>query len=160
MNINASFKMNLSLSSIKEYKDFLLKYSKEMPKVAENIVERVSEVGLEDNYQSTETIPVKNLGGVIQGGIRTTKEEDTYKEFGTGIVGSSSPHVSEYLAQSGWEYDVNKHGEKGWIYPKADGTFRWTKGIAAQKKFYNASKRMEEKFEEIAKDEFKKASQK
>ena len=104
---------------------------------------RVSEVGLEDNYKSTEILPVKNNGNTITGGIKTTDEKDTYKEFGTGIVGSQNPHVSEFLAKSGWKYDVNEHGEKGWIYPKEDGTFGWTKGIPAEKRFYNAMKNME-----------------
>lgn len=121
---------------------------------------RVSEVGLEDNYKSTEILPVKNNGNTITGGIKTTDEKDTYKEFGTGIVGSQNPHVSEFLAKSGWKYDVNEHGEKGWIYPKEDGTFGWTKGIPAEKKFYNAMKNMEESFKEIGIEEFRKISRK
>lgn len=121
---------------------------------------RVSEVGLEDNYKSTEILPVKNNGNTITGGIKTTDEKDTYKEFGTGIVGSQNPHVSEFLAKSGWKYDVNEHGEKGWIYPKEDGTFGWTKGIPAEKRFYNAMKNMEESSKEIAIEEFRKISRK
>ena len=86
--------------------------------------------------------------------------EDTYKEFGTGIVGSRNPHVSEILAQIGWKYDVNEHGEKGWVYPKGDGTYGWTKGISAQKKFYNAMKNMEDSFKTIAIEEFRRISRK
>lgn len=65
------------------------------------------------------------------------------------------PHVPDFLNQAGWKYDVNEHGEKGWIYPKGDGTFGWTKGVLPQKKFYRACSRVEERFEEVAKQEFK-----
>lgn len=160
MNINAKFSTRLSLKDIEEYQKFLNKYKDQLPKVAENIVTRVSKVGLENNYKSTEVIPTKNNGNTVTGGIRTTDVKDTYKEFGTGIVGSQNPHVSEILTQIGWKYDVNEHGEKGWVYPKGDETYGWTKGISAQKKFYNAMKNMEDSLKTIAIEEFKKISRK
>lgn len=155
MNLNTKHTTRLSLSSIDEFKDFLLKKKKQLPQIAENIVRRVSEVGIENNYKSTEILPIKNDGNIVSGGIKTTDKIDTYKEFGTGILGSNSPHIAEVLAKVGWKYDVNEYGEKGWIYPKEDGTFGWTKGQGAQKKFYNAINRMENAFPEIAKTEFR-----
>lgn len=148
--------MSLSLASIEEYQKMLQEYAKEIPKVAQNIVDRLSEEGLKNNYKSTVKIATKNEGDRVVGGIKTTEEKDTYKEFGTGIVGSNSPHIAEWLAEAGWKYDVNEHGEKGWIYPKSDGSFGWTKGIPANKKFYIALQEMEKKFPEIAKEEFQK----
>lgn len=159
-NINAKFNTKLSLKSIEEYQEFLKKYKEKIPKAVENIVTKVSKVGLQDNYKSTEIIPTKNEGNVITGGIKTTDVKDTYKEFGTGIIGNQNPHISDILSQIGWKYDVNEHGEKGWIYPKEDGTFGWTKGISAQKKFYNAMKNMEDSFQTIAIEEFKRISRK
>lgn len=156
MDLNTKHTMRLSLDDIEEYKTFLATKKKRLPQIAKNIVKRVSKVGLEDNYKSTELIPVKNENGIISGGIRTTDKKDAYREFGTGIVGSNNPHIAEYLAEVGWEYDVNKHGEKGWIYLKGDGTYGWTKGLPAGKKFYKAMLRMEESFLGIAKDEFNK----
>lgn len=52
-----------------------------------------------------------------------------FVEFGTGIVGSESPHPDTSIA--GWKYDVNKHGEKGWFY-FADGEWHWTKGMPSR----------------------------
>ena len=153
MNLNTKHTIRLSLSSINEYKQILEEYKKKLPQIAENIVRRVSEVGLQDNHKSAELLPIKNEGNVISGGIRTTDEIDTYREFGTGIVGSQNPHIAEYLEKVGWIYDVNEHGEKGWRYPKGDGTYGWTKGIPASKKFYDAMKRMEEELPNIAKEE-------
>lgn len=123
---------------------------------AKNIVKKTSNIGLENNYKSTELIPIKNEGNIVSGGIKTTDKKDTYREFGTGIVGSENPHVQEYLAQVGWKYDVNEHGEKGWIYPREDGSFGWTKGLPAEKRFYEATKRMKEQLPKIAKEEFSK----
>ena len=156
MNLNTKHTMRLSLSSINEYKQMLEQYKKKLPQIAENIVRRVSEAGLQDNHKSTELLPVKNEGNVVSGGIKTTDEIDTYREFGTGIIGSQNPNVEEYLKEVGWVYDVNEHGEKGWKYPKGDGTYGWTKGIPASKKFYNAIRRMEEDLPNIAKDELSK----
>lgn len=156
MNIKNKFVMNLSLNSIEEYQKYLEKKQKDLSKKATNIVKEVSKIGLENNYKSTETLPIENNGSVISGGIRTTEEKDTYKEFGTGIVGSNNPHIEEFLAEVGWKYDINEHGEKGWIYPKGDGTYGWTKGLPAEKKFYEAMKRIEESLPIIAKEEFNK----
>ena len=156
INLNTKHTMRLSLSDLEEYKKMLEDYKKKLPQVAENIVRRVSEVGLQDNHKSTELLPVKNEENIISGGIRTTDEIDTYREFGTGIVGSQNPHVGEYLKKVGWVYDVNEHGEAGWKYPKGDGTYGWTKGIPANKKFYNAMIRMEEELPSIAKEELSK----
>lgn len=145
--------MKMSLASISDYEEMLKKKKKELPQIAEKIVRRISEVGLQDNYKSAELLPIENDGAKVSGGIRTTDEKDTYREFGTGVVGSQNPHPD---IMSGWQYDVNEHGEKGWIYPKGDGTYGWTKGIAAQKKFYNAMERMEHALPFVAEEEFNK----
>jgi len=141
INLNTTYKMNLSIESIDEFKDILEKNKKRFPSLAGKIVKMVSQIGLEDNYDSTKMLPIVYENGKVSGGIHTTDPIDTYREFGTGVVGSQNPHPD---IMSGWVYDVNKHGEKGWIYPKGDGTFGWTKGLPAEKKFYNAVKKMEE----------------
>lgn len=156
IELNTKHTMRLSLSDISEFEDFLKNKKALLPQVAEDIVLQVSEEGLKDNHKSTELLPIVNNGSVISGGIQTTDEIDTYREFGTGIVGSENPHVADFLAKVGWRYDVNEHGEKGWIYPKDDGTFGWTKGIPSEQKFYEAMKRMEEILPEIARNELSK----
>ncbi len=57
-----------------------------------------------------------------------------FNEMGTGIVGKQNPHPRK----EGWQYDVNAHGEEGWVYPKTDGTFGWTKGLPSRRMFYKA----------------------
>ena len=156
MDLKTVYTMRMSLDSIEEYEKMLTQRKKDISKIAENIVKRVLDVGLEDNYNSSEIIPVTNDGNVVSGGIQTTDEIDTYREFGTGIVGSENPHIADFLAKVGWKYDVNEHGEKGWIYPKDDGTFGWTRGLPSEKKFYEALLKMRDILPEIAKEELQK----
>lgn len=63
-----------------------------------------------------------------------------YVEFGTGIVGQGNPHP----APEGWKYDINEHGEKGWVYyNERDGKWHWTKGMASRPFMYNTAKELE-----------------
>ena len=80
------------------------------------------------------------------GEISTNDQVIVFNEYGTGVVGKDNPHP----ALEGWEYDVNNHGEEGWIYPKKDGTFGRTSGIASKKMFYNTKEKMLQK--DIAKE--------
>lgn len=61
-----------------------------------------------------------------------------FNEMGTGITGSNNPHPNPATDFKSWKYDSNEHGEKGWIYPKGDGTYGWTKGLPSRHMFYDA----------------------
>ena len=126
---------------------------KKYPKIALKIADRLADEMMKDIYPNTEKISAKLEGNTAVAGIRNKEEKWTYKEYGTGIVGSQNPHVAEALASIGWKYDVNEHGEKGWFYPKGDGTFGWTKGQPASKKFWQALQRAQELFPEIGREE-------
>ena len=156
MNINAKDSIRLSVSSLEGYIKQLELKKEQILKATEGIANRLAEEAAKDTYKSVVTTPAEMKGTTAIAYVRSTDEIDTYREFGTGIVGSQNPHVDEALTKAGWQYDVNEHGEKGWIYPKKDGTFGWTKGQPAQKKFYFASERAREKAVEIAKQEFQK----
>ena len=74
-----------------------------------------------------------------------------YVEFGTGVVGSQSPHPNP----QGWQYDVNQHGDKGWVYyDDENGQFRWTKGFKSRPFMYNTARELEKKCLEIAQEVF------
>ena len=75
-----------------------------------------------------------------------------YVEFGTGVVGSSSPHPNP----QGWKYDVNAHGDDGWIYyDDYSGDFRWTKGFKSRPFMYNTARELEKECKRIALEVFK-----
>ena len=61
-----------------------------------------------------------------------------FNEMGTGITGANNPHPNPDGPFKSWRYDVNEHGEKGWVYPKEDGTFGWTRGLPSRHMFYDA----------------------
>ena len=79
-----------------------------------------------------------------------------FNEMGTGIVGSQNPHPSPSNAFKSWKYDVNEHGEKGWIYPKGDGTYGWTKGLPSRHMFYDAFEDIKDKIGEYVEVELQK----
>lgn len=156
MNINNKSEIKLSLSSLEEYIKELELKKEQILKATQNIATRIAEEAGQETYKSVEIIPAEMNGTTAIAYARSSDEGCVYAEFGTGIVGSQNPHVDEALAKSGWKYDVNKHGEKGWVYPKKDGSFAWTKGQVAQKKFYKAGQKAREKASEIAKEELSK----
>lgn len=59
-----------------------------------------------------------------------------FVEYGTGPKGAGAPHPEAGLM--GWDYDIGpkifdtKDGRRGWIYPKDDGTYRFTEGQKAR----------------------------
>jgi hypothetical protein len=60
-----------------------------------------------------------------------------YVEFGTGIVGQSSPHPL------GGTYDVNGHGEDGWWWFDDEfGRWRWTQGMEARPFMYETARQL------------------
>lgn len=62
-------------------------------------------------------------------------------EFGTGIVGANS-QGAKYAEN--WEYDVNNHGYKGWVYVDENGQPRFTRGMEGKLIFYETKKRIEQ----------------
>ena len=74
-----------------------------------------------------------------------------YVEFGTGVVGGQSSHPNP----QGWQYDVNAHGESGWVYyDDYSGNFRWTKGFKSRPFMYNTARELEKECRRIATEVF------
>ena len=90
-------------------------------------------------YSDSIKLPTQAIDGYAEGEIQDTTPKAYFNEYGTGIVGSNSPATEEALAEEGWVYDVNDHGEVGWKYPKGDGTFGWTRGLPALKAYQEAA---------------------
>ncbi len=74
-----------------------------------------------------------------------------FVEFGTGVVGSGSPHP----APQGWQYDANGHGEDGWVYfNEYDQKWHWTNGMESRPFMYNTARTLEQECGRIAKEVF------
>lgn len=83
--------------------------------------------------------------------IRADAYYAIYVEFGTGVVGSQSPHP----APQGWQYDINNHGDEGWVYYDEKAMkWRWTKGFKSRPFMYNTARELEKECVRIAKEVF------
>lgn len=90
--------------------------------------------------------PAYNVGIIKAGAYYAA-----YVEFGTGVVGSQSSHPNP----DGWQYDVNNHGDEGWVYYDDDSKkFRWTKGFKSRPFMYNTARQLEKECAKIAKEVF------
>lgn len=90
--------------------------------------------------------PTYNVGIIKAGAYYAA-----YVEFGTGVVGKGSPHPNP----QGYQYDVNQHGDEGWVYyDDYTGKFRWTKGLESRPFMYNTARQLEKDCARIAKEVF------
>ena len=90
--------------------------------------------------------PTYNVGIIKAGSYYAA-----YVEFGTGVVGKGSAHPKP----QGWQYDVNDHGDEGWVYfDDYTGKFRWTKGFKSRPFMYNTARELERNCKKIAEEVF------
>lgn len=90
--------------------------------------------------------PTYNVGIIKAGAYYAA-----YVEFGTGVVGSKSPHPNP----QGWQYDVNNHGDEGWVYYDEDsGGFRRTRGFKSRPFMHNTARDIEKNCERIVREVF------
>jgi phage gpG-like protein len=154
--------IQLSEESIKAAIKELRQYKVELSKKATILVQKLVDAGVEIAKQEVLTLGAfdsgelaSSLDGMMytdgaHGVIFTNCGHAAFVEFGTGVVGAGSPHPT-----MPWAYDVNQHGEKGWVYyDEKQGRFRWTKGMPSRPYMYLAAKQLEEKVAEIAKGVF------
>jgi len=77
-----------------------------------------------------------------------------FVEYGTGVVGAGASHPD--ARKDGWAYDVNNHGEKGWVYHSdRDGNFHWTMGMPSRPFMYATAQRLRDKAPGFAEDLFR-----
>ena len=90
------------------------------------------------NYEAYTAVSLNNI--VNQTGskatVSNTSQQATYSEMGTGLVGSLNPHPDPRMD---WVYDVNEHGESGWIY-SLGGRFYHTTGLPSNPVYYRSAK--------------------
>lgn len=139
--------MELSKKSLEEAKKFLNKYQEAYSKGIDNAVKYATEMMYNKVLEYCYANGISNHTSQIQwqyddnaksGRVWTNDMVIIFNEMGTGIVGSSNPHPNPDGPFKSWKYDVNEHGEKGWKYPKEDGTYGWTRGLPSRHMFYSA----------------------
>lgn len=139
--------MELSKKSLEKAKKFLNKYQEAYSKGVDNAVKYATEMMYNKVLEYCYANGISNHTSQIQwqyddntktGRVWTNDMVIIFNEMGTGIVGSNNPHPNPDGPFKSWKYDVNEHGEKGWKYPKEDGTYGWTKGLPSRHMFYSA----------------------
>lgn len=106
----------------KQIYDMALKIEKRIPKFCSDcldwIMKRANEY-LDTSQFDAQLVTLIKDGWIIMADEKGATLENlynkaTYVEFGTGIIGGDLPHPSS--GQSGYEYDMNSHGQKGWTF--------------------------------------------
>jgi len=146
--------MKLSKNSIRETQKYLEEYKQGLINGTGNGVKIITNAmyeavkancyanGIENHTNNIRMVydPNTNIGKVI-----TNDNVIIFNEMGTGVVGKNNPHPKPNDAFASWQYDINEHGEKGWYYPKDDGTYGWTKGLPSRHMFYDAFNQIKDK---------------
>lgn len=101
-------------------------------KMADDAIEKIqsnANAMITHNYEAYQAVSLYNEfahRSLLDVLIINTHQQATYSEYGTGIIGSQTPHPDPKM---GWKYDVNEHGEKGWRYQNEAGQWVHTKGL-------------------------------
>ena len=158
-----NIKMKLTTRSIEKAINEVKAYKRQLSEKAAALIKALVEAGVE-----IAKAQVRELGAVYTGEleesitgffdpeagigiIRAGAPYAIYVEFGTGIVGKQNPHP----APEGWKYDINEHGEKGWVYfNERDQKWHWTKGMVSRPFMYNTLLELQRQVEDIAREVF------
>ena len=141
---NASYNLNINLgnyASIKRAEKIFGELSRNIDatlddaleetaqKMEKKAAESLSSYGL-GGSEVASSVKLVNTGDGIT--LVASSDHADYVEFGTGIRGAESPHPKP----NGWSYDVNEHGDDGWVYKGKDGKFHWTAGTRSRPFMY------------------------
>lgn len=131
--------VTLGTEGINELKQYVQSLQGKLDTVLKKAEERVAEYGRNqlENFAPTASIDGNMPGRVFVDDDGTMHrviyagEDVAYIEFGTGYVGENNPYPDEIiLNKAGWDYDVNEHGHKGWVYRRKDnGMYRHSRGM-------------------------------
>ena len=143
----------------------LEEYRKELIRRCNELIQQLTDYGYE--FAKFEvlrmgTFDTGNLADSIQGyfdadvGIGFIRAEcwyAVYVEYGTGVVGADSAHP--LAGAHGWQYDINNHGDSGWVYWSGrDGNWHWTKGQQSHPFMYNTLRELQRKAVDMAQSVF------
>lgn len=142
-----TIKLKLNTESLNRALKELKTYQKKVDAAGQNLTHSLTEQGVALAQLNASYMNIYDTGELVrgidsqyQGGkgyVVSSAPHSAFCEFGTGIVGATSPHPNPTLA--GWKYDVNQHGEEGWWYWK-DGEWHWTAGMPSRPFMYDTAR--------------------
>lgn len=144
-------------SAIKEIEAYKAEFQRKLTAFVQALTDRGAEIAVKQ-IVSLGAVETGELSSSIQimyvegnkGIIFSDCPYATFVELGTGIIGAGSPHPTKP-----WDYDVNSHGEYGWLYyDEKQNRYRWTKGMPSRPFFYNTIQELYGEAGKIAKNIF------
>lgn len=163
----AKFETRLSLLSLDEMIKRYENRKKDYPKMAMRIADRLADEMLDyvkekktehgaSPYKDSKRIPAKLEGNIATAGMKDTTLKAYYNEFGTGIRGSENPHPAEGMQyrDGGWWYPTDSNDKNKTKRETENGELiAYTKGLPAQKGYYEALQKANELFPKIGAEE-------
>jgi HK97 gp10 family phage protein len=158
--------LGLSQREIQQAIKQVEQYKKELNQKCQLLVQALTDKGIE-----IAKFNVQNLGAFYTGELESSIDGyfspslgvgivyagswyAIYVEFGTGIRGEEAQHPMS--GNIGWAYDVNDHGESGWVYfNERDGQYHWTDGMPSRPFMYDTVRELDKMCEVIARRVFK-----
>lgn len=154
--------VTLGTEGINELKQYVQSLQGKLDTVLEKAEERVAEYGRNqlENFAPTTSVDGNMPGSVFieddgqMHRVIYAGEDVAYIEFGTGYVGENNPYPDEIiLNKAGWDYDVNEHGVKGWVYRRKDnGLYRHSRGMKPEAPVLKAKNETRKAVKEIVRE--------
>lgn len=169
------FKANIfSQADTARLKQELINYEKQLTNKTRLLCKRLSELGVE-----IAKARITDLDAVFTGELKSSisanekqsgkdkvifcvaanNKHAVYVEFGTGIVGRSSPYPYPFPNGVSWQYASGKtirqltDGRYGWFY-RRDGKWYFTEGMPSRPFMYGTSLELQNQVLKIAKEVF------
>jgi hypothetical protein len=138
-----------SRSSVENAKQLLMQKADKIDGGTRKAVEELTQKGCEymrsivkvASGELAESISWEYDEATNTGKILVGSDYAIFVEYGTGIVGASSPHPEP---APGWTYDYNSHGIKGWSFKDKNGNWHTTKGQPASAFVYRTREYMKQ----------------
>ena len=157
-----TIKIKLNTESLNRALKELKAYQKKVDVAGQNLTHSLTEQGVSLAQLNASYMSIYDTGELVRGidsqyqgdkgYVISSAPQSAFCEFGTGIVGATSPHPNPTLA--GWKYDVNQHGEEGWWYWK-DGEWHWTAGMPSRPYMYDTAQMLRQMVVPTAKEVLK-----
>jgi len=161
-----TIKFNLSQKSIQNAIKQLKQYKVDLNRKCQLLIEALTAKGIDIakfNVQNLGAFYTGELEGSIDGYyspslgvgiIYAGSWYAMYVEFGSGIRGQEAQHPM--AGELGYVYDVNNHGEDGWVYfNDRDGQYHWTDGMPSRPFMYDTVRELDAICEKVAKVVFR-----
>lgn len=169
-------KANLSISSIRQLQQDLIRYQEYLTNKAAQLAKRLSELGVD-----IARVQIADLDAIFTGeliaSIHSEYKDSTkygaifavvvnsshavFVEFGTGQHGEDKPYPYPLPEGVSWDYNVGKTirqnattGRYYWFYPGQDGKWHYTEGMPARPFLHNTSMELIREVPKIAKEIF------